>query len=82
LDRRGFTLPLSDLQNLGAIEEMRELEESSLKRHILMNTPNKAAADTSKADPHIAPPTQPDMNPAPDKPVESARAKPGDAKKK
>jgi len=61
---------------------MRELEESSLKRHILMNTPNKAAADTSKADPHIAPPTQPDMNPAPDKPVESARPKPGDAKKK
>jgi hypothetical protein len=47
---------------------MRELEES--------------AADTSKADPHIAPPTQPDMNPAPDKPVESARPKPGDAKKK
>jgi hypothetical protein len=47
-----------------------------------MNTPNKAAADTSKADPHIAPPTQPDMNPAPDKPVESARPKPGDAKKK
>jgi hypothetical protein len=56
--------------------------QTSLKRNILMNTPNKAAADTSKAAPHIAPPTQPDMNPAPDKPVESARPKPGDAKKK
>jgi hypothetical protein len=47
-----------------------------------MNTPNKAAADTPKADPLMAPPTQPDLNPPPDEPAGSAPPKPDEGKKK
>jgi hypothetical protein len=48
----------------------------------MINPPIKSAADAPKTDkPHVAPPTQPEAQPAPAKPAEVATLKPTDVKK-
>ena len=48
----------------------------------MINAPIKSAADAPKTDkPHVAPPTQPEANPAPAKPADVTAPNANDVKK-